>query len=191
VIGGRARPASRHGAPCSSRLTTDVPPHPPQCLGEDPDREGLLKTPMRMAKSLVSLTSGYAQEPAALVAGALFECESDELVVVRDIDVYSMCEHHMLPFFGHVHIGYLPRGRVIGLSKLARLTDCFAKRLQIQERLTRQIADAVQACTGARGVAVILEATCVRPPSQPPPVLCLLLAHPPRCWLTLPAGTCA
>lgn len=114
---------------------------------------------MRMAKALVACTAGYSQEPAAIVSDALFECDSEDMVVVRDIDCFSMCEHHMLPFMGRVHIGYLPAGKVVGLSKLARLTDCFAKRLQIQERLTRQIAEAVQACTNARGVAVMVEAT--------------------------------
>lgn len=130
-----------------------------QCLGEDPEREGLRKTPMRVAKSLLSLTSGYAGTPAAVVGDALFSVDARELVLVRDIDVFSLCEHHLLPFFGRAHVGYLPAGRVVGLSKLARLVDLFAKRLQVQERLTQQIADAVQEATGARGVAVVIEAT--------------------------------
>ncbi len=130
-----------------------------QGLGEDPSREGLVKTPMRMAKALLACTAGYAQSPREIVSDALFECSSDEMVVVRDIDCYSMCEHHMLPFFGKVHVGYIPDGKVVGLSKLARLVDCFAKRLQIQERLTQQIAQAVEECVGATGVAVVVEAT--------------------------------
>jgi GTP cyclohydrolase I len=128
-------------------------------LGEDPAREGLVKTPVRMAKALLACTAGYAQEPRDIVADALFECSSEELVLVRDIEIFSMCEHHMLPFHGRVHIGYIPNGRVVGLSKLARLADCFAKRLQIQERLTQQIADALAECVGAKGVAVVVEAS--------------------------------
>lgn len=120
---------------------------------------------MRMAKALVACTAGYSQDPASIVSDALFECDSDDLVVVRDISCYSMCEHHMLPFMGKVHIGYLPQGKVVGLSKLARLTDCFSKRLQIQERLTRQIAEAVRDVTGAAGVAVMCEASSV--PARP------------------------
>lgn len=111
-----------------------------------------------MAKALLACTAGYAQDPRDIVSDALFECASEEMVLVRDIECYSMCEHHMLPFFGRVHIGYLPAGRVVGLSKLARLADCFAKRLQIQERLTQQIAAAVTECVGARGAAVVVEA---------------------------------
>jgi len=131
-------------------------------MGEDVEREGLRKTPLRVAKSLLALTSGYGGSPAAVVGDALFTVDARELVLVRDIDVFSLCEHHMLPFFGRAHVGYLPAGRVVGLSKLARLVDLFAKRLQVQERLTQQIADAVQEATGARGVAVVIEATCVR-----------------------------
>ena len=126
-------------------------------LGEDPEREGLAKTPLRMAKALVSLTRGYEEEPRALVADALFEVEagaSEAMVVVRDITVHSMCEHHMLPFYGTAAVAYLPRGRVVGLSKLARVVDCFARRLQVQERLTSQVARAVDECVGARGAAV-------------------------------------
>ena len=113
---------------------------------------------MRMAKALVACTAGYNQDPKTIVADALFECSSDELVIVKDIELFSMCEHHMLPFYGKAHIGYIPNGKVVGLSKLARLTDCFAKRLQIQERLTQQIAQAIEECVGARGVAVVVEA---------------------------------
>lgn len=130
-----------------------------QAIGEAPQREGLLKTPERVAKALQYLTHGYDLDPAAILRSAMFTEAYSQMVVVKDIEVYSMCEHHMLPFFGRVHIGYLPSGRVVGLSKLARLTDCFSKRLQIQERLTQQIAEAVQDCVGAKGVAVVVECT--------------------------------
>jgi GTP cyclohydrolase I len=128
-------------------------------LGEDPSREGLVKTPQRMAKALLAVTCGYKQLPADIVADALFDCESRQPVLVRDIECNSMCEHHMLPFFGRVHISYVPQGKVVGLSKLARLTDVFCKRLQIQERLTQQIAEAVHSTVGAKGVAVMVECT--------------------------------
>lgn len=127
-------------------------------LGEDPERDGLLKTPERMEKSLSYLTRGYEQSPNELLRGALFDVDYDEMVIVRDIEFYSLCEHHMLPFFGKAHVAYIPKGKVIGLSKVARLVDVFARRLQVQERMTRQVADAIVEAIAPQGVAVILEA---------------------------------
>lgn len=127
-------------------------------LGEDPDREGLVDTPRRVADSLLYLTEGYGADPRHVVGSAIFEAEGDDLVAVRNIPFYALCEHHVLPFFGHCHIGYLPAGKVIGLSKLPRLVDVFAHRLQLQERLTRQIAEAVDLVLHPRGVAVVIEA---------------------------------
>ncbi|NOY81044.1 MAG: GTP cyclohydrolase I FolE [Kiritimatiellaeota bacterium] len=127
-------------------------------LGEDPNREGLRDTPTRVTRSLEFLTSGYRQDPRELVRSAVFNEDCNHMVIVRDIEVYSLCEHHMLPFFGRCHIGYIPRGRVFGVSKLARLVDCFARRLQLQERLTQQIAGMVREAIGPEGVGVVMEA---------------------------------
>jgi GTP cyclohydrolase IA len=127
-------------------------------IGEEPGREGLLDTPRRVAESMAFLTEGYGMSARAVVRDALFEQEGDDAVVVRDIPFYSLCEHHLLPFFGRVHIAYLPSGKVVGLSKLSRLVDVFARRLQLQERLTRQLADAIQDVVSPRGVGVVVEA---------------------------------
>ncbi|WP_020407036.1 GTP cyclohydrolase I FolE [Hahella ganghwensis] len=127
-------------------------------LGEDANREGLVDTPMRAAKAMQFLCKGYDQDLETIVNGAVFESDTDEMVMVKDIELYSMCEHHMLPFIGRCHIAYLPRGKVLGLSKFARIVDMYARRMQIQENLTKQIAEAVQSVTNARGVGVIVEA---------------------------------
>ena len=129
-----------------------------RALGEDPSREGLSNTPLRAAKAMKHLTQGYTQSIDDLVNGAIFESSNSEMVLVRDIELYSLCEHHLLPFFGRCHVAYLPRGKVIGLSKIPRIVDMFARRLQIQENLTKQIADTVLKVTGAEGVAVVIEA---------------------------------
>ncbi len=127
-------------------------------LGENPDREGLLKTPERVEKSLRFLTQGYHQDAETLLNGALFSVCYDEMVVVKDIECFSICEHHLLPFFGKAHVAYIPDGKVIGLSKLPRLVDMFARRLQVQERLTVQIAQSIQENVQPRGVGVVIEA---------------------------------
>jgi GTP cyclohydrolase I len=129
-------------------------------LGEDPKREGLERTPQRVAKALDFLTSGYNMSVEEVVQDAVFnEDKCEEMVIVKDIEFYSLCEHHMLPFFGYAHVGYLPKGKIIGLSKIARVIDVFARRLQVQERLTRQIADTLQSVLHPRGVAVVMEAS--------------------------------
>ena len=127
-------------------------------LGEDPQREGLRDTPERAAKAMQYLCHGYAQSLEEIVNGALFASSSDEVVIVRDIELYSLCEHHLLPFIGKAHVAYIPTGKVLGLSKVARIVDMYARRLQIQESLTRQIAEAIQSVTNAAGVAVVIEA---------------------------------
>ena len=127
-------------------------------IGEDPQREGLIKTPERAAKALAVLTSGMGVNAAAILEGALFAEPSNEMVLVRDIEVYSLCEHHLLPFFGKAHVAYIPNGKIVGLSKIPRVVDAFSRRLQVQERLTEQIRDCIQATLGAKGVAVVIEA---------------------------------
>lgn len=127
-------------------------------LGEDPAREGLEKTPERMAKAMQFLTQGYQQDARAILEGAKFTEAYSEMVIVKDIEIYSMCEHHMLPFFGKAHVAYIPNGYITGLSKLARVVDVFARRLQVQERLTHQILDAIQETLQPQGVAVVIEA---------------------------------
>ena len=126
-------------------------------IGEDPGRDGLQRTPARVAKALRFLTEGYEQDPQAILNNALFEVSYDEMVLVKDIDFYSLCEHHMLPFFGRAHVAYIPNGRVVGLSKLPRLVQMLARRLQVQERLTTQIADTIEQVLSPRGVAVVVE----------------------------------
>ena len=129
-----------------------------EAIGEDPHREGLLRTPNRAARALAFLTQGYQQDLEDVVNRALFTSNLEEIVVVKDIELYSLCEHHLLPFIGKCHVGYLPNGKVLGLSKVARVVDMFARRLQIQEKLTEEIAQAILTVTGAAGVGVIIEA---------------------------------
>ena len=129
-----------------------------ELVGENPDRDGLKRTPLRVAKALEFLTQGYRKDPKAVLNGALFEADSDEMVIVKDIDFYSLCEHHLLPFFGKCHIAYLPTKKVIGLSKLPRLVDLFARRLQVQERMTHEIAATIDQLIKPQGVGVVVEA---------------------------------
>ncbi len=129
-----------------------------ETIGEDPQREGLVKTPERVAKAYAHIFGGYDKDPKAVINDALFESKSSEMVVVRDIEFYSMCEHHMLPFFGRVHVAYIPNGKVVGLSKIPRVVDIFARRLQIQEQLTEQIADALMNAINPKGIGVVASA---------------------------------
>jgi GTP cyclohydrolase I len=135
-----------------------------KALGEDPDREGLIKTPYRVAKALAFLTQGYQQDPAKVINDALFTEDYEEMIVQRDIDFYSLCEHHLLPFFGKAHVAYIPHHKIVGISKLARLVDVYARRLQVQERLTNQIANTIMEKLDPLGVAVVIEAEhlCMR-----------------------------
>ena len=138
----------------ASRLVFDLL----KALGEDPDREGLKSTPIRVARMYTELFSGYTADPQKIVNGALFEVKYDEMVIVRDIEFYSLCEHHMLPFIGRTHVAYIPDGKVLGLSKIPRIVDIYARRLQVQERMTRQIADFLRDLLKPQGVAVVVEA---------------------------------
>lgn len=148
----RVAPDKRHTHAAIARAVRSIL----ESVGEDPTREGLLKTPDRVARAYDELLEGYTMDPAALVNGALFESDYQQMVVVQEIAFYSMCEHHMLPFFGQVHVAYIPNGKVIGLSKIPRVVDMYARRLQLQERMTGQIADFLQEVLRPRGVAVIV-----------------------------------
>ena len=128
-------------------------------LGEDPEREGLLKTPERVAKAMSFITKGYTEDPIEILKSALFKEEYKQMVLVKDIELYSICEHHMLPFYGKAHVAYIPNGQITGLSKIARVVECFARRLQVQERLTVQIRDCIQEALNPIGVAVVIEAS--------------------------------
>ena len=125
---------------------------------EDPTRDGLEQTPERMEKAMTFLTKGYRENPTEILRDALFDVDYDEMVIVKDVEMFSLCEHHLLPFFGKVHVAYIPNGKVVGLSKIARLVEVFARRLQVQERMTRQIADAIQEAIASQGVGVVIEA---------------------------------
>ena len=148
-----ARPAPKPGDPIEDLVESLLVE-----LGEDPDRQGLKATPDRVARAMRELTNGYGVKPEEVVADAIFDQDYDEMVVVKDIDFYSLCEHHMLPFFGKVHVGYLPKGKVVGLSKIPRLVEVFSHRLQIQEQLTREIAEALNGTLAPKGVGVVVEA---------------------------------
>ena len=147
-----------HGGPADLDVLQSLVTEMLLALGEKPGRNGLLKTPERVAKALAFMTQGYHRDIDQLLNGALFPIEYDEMVIVKDIDFFSMCEHHLLPFYGRVHVGYLPNKKVVGLSKIPRVVDVFARRLQVQERLTVQIAETLRSKLNARGVGVVVEA---------------------------------
>jgi GTP cyclohydrolase I len=157
-----AQPAVVRKAPVSKGLsgfsTEDLYTELITRLGEDPGRDGLIKTPQRTEQAMTYLTKGYKEDADKILRGALFDVDYDEMVIVRDIEVFSLCEHHMLPFFGKVHVAYIPNGKVSGLSKIPRLVEVYARRLQVQERLTRQIADSIQEAIEPQGVGVVIEA---------------------------------
>jgi GTP cyclohydrolase I len=148
-----ARPSPKPGDPIAELIESLLVE-----LGEDPDRQGLKATPDRVSRALRELTNGYGLEPEEVIADAVFDQDYDEMVVLKDIPFYSLCEHHMLPFFGRVHVGYLPKGKVVGLSKIPRLVEVFSHRLQIQEQLTKQIAEALDGALSPKGVGVVVEA---------------------------------
>ena len=150
---GQAEPADLRGG-STQRIYRELL----ERMGEHPDRDGLVRTPERVERSMQFLTRGYGQTIEEVLHHALFDVDYDEMVIVRDVEFYSLCEHHLLPFFGKAHIAYVPRGKVIGLSKLPRLVDVFARRLQVQERLTRQVAEAITEAIAPQGVAVVMEA---------------------------------
>lgn len=156
---GSVRPKARPRAASAARDPLSAPVRALlRGVGEDPNREGLRATPSRVAESMRFMTQGYAQDPRRILGDAVFEEETDEMVVVRDVEVYSLCEHHLVPFFGKAHVGYLPKGRIVGLSKIPRIVDAYARRLQVQERLTSQIAKALFDVLAPRGVGVVVEA---------------------------------
>jgi GTP cyclohydrolase I len=158
-IMGNSAVATRHKRTQLSEFTTpEIYRELLTRVGEDPDRDGLLLTPARVEKALAFLTKGYREDPSRILRGALFDVDYDEMVIVRDIEVFSLCEHHMLPFFGKVHVAYIPKGKVVGLSKIARLVEVFGRRLQVQERMTTQIAGAIQEAIAPQGVGVVMEA---------------------------------
>ncbi|MEO0946678.1 MAG: GTP cyclohydrolase I FolE [Cyanobacteria bacterium J06641_5] len=164
AIAQRDEPASKEAMVTAVRTLLE-------CIGEDPEREGILKTPKRVADALLFLTQGYSQSLETLVNGAIFDEGHNEMVLVRDIDLFSMCEHHMLPFMGKAHVAYIPRQKVVGLSKLARIVEMYSRRLQVQERLTRQVAEAIETILEPQGVAVVVEAShmcmCLRGVQKP------------------------
>ena len=156
--GAAVKKIDQSSSPASEATTQELLRELLLRLGEDPDRDGLVRTPERMQKSLEYLTRGYQQDPDKVLQGALFDVTYDEMVIVKDIEMFSLCEHHLLPFFGKVHVAYIPNGKVLGLSKIPRLVDIFARRLQVQERLTVQIAETIQNAIHPQGVGVVVEA---------------------------------